>query len=60
MRAAPSVTTGGSWLTGNSYTALNQFDAANEYGVQVEGNQTQGVSATFYAKGGSLNFDAEL
>ena len=60
MRAAPATTTGGTWLTGNSYTALNAFDAATEYGVQVEGNQTQGASETFYAKGGSLNFDAEL
>ena len=60
MRAAPSVTTGGTWLTGLSYTALTSFDAATSYGVQVEGNQTQGASQTFYAKGGNLKMDAEL
>ena len=60
MRAAPSTTTSGTWLTGLSYTALTQFDAATQFGVQVEGNQSQGASETFYAKGGSLNFDAEL
>ena len=60
MRAAPSASTSGTWLGGSSYTTINQFDAANEYGIQVEGNVTQGGSEVYYAKNGILNFDAEL